>query len=142
MPVSITITADNLVEALRLLTVHLGAPVPTKTPESAPSSQETPQDAPIPVKEEAKPAPSPIPVKEESKTVPEYVNDIVAFRAEIKKIALPLMNEEEKALPPKEGEMALVKRLFAASGVKNSQSVDGAKREAFLKAIPQWLAKA
>lgn len=129
MPISITITADTLVEALRILTIHLGAPPVTKTPESAPSQVEKPQDAPIPV-------------KEEPKTVPEYVNDIVAFRAEIKKIALPLMNEEEKALPPKEGEMALVKRLFAASGVKNSQSVDGAKREAFLKAIPQWLAKA
>ena len=136
MPITITITAENLVEALRLLTVQLGAPVAvTKAPESAPSSQETTQDAPIPVKEEVKSAPS-------QEKVPEYVNDIVAFRAEIKKIALPLMNDEEKALPPKEGEMALVKRLFAAAGVKNSNSVDGAKRTEFLKAIPQWLAKA
>jgi hypothetical protein len=81
----------------------------------------------------------PTKAKVEEAKVPEYVNDIVAFRAEIKRVAVPLMNDEEKALPAKEGEMALVKRLFAAAGVKNSQSVDGAKRQEFIAAIPTWL---
>lgn len=160
MPITITIQADTLEEALALLKTHqtvletpqriqtatqeakavikdaevLAAKTETaKTQESAPSSPEKVENTPTAVKEDPKPAPSVTEVKGPD------LSDVVVFRSEIKRIAVPLMNDEEKALPPKEGEMALVKRLFANSGAKNSQSVEVSKRQAFLTAIPGWL---
>ena len=156
MPITITITADTLTEALALLKCHsdaLEAPQRiqtitqevktivkeveaiqsvTEAPKTAFASPETaPKVESAPTKTQES-APSSQPKGPD-------LSDIVAFRTEIKRISMPLMTDEEKALQPKEGEMALVKRLFGASGVKNSHSVEGSKRQAFLDAIPSWI---
>ena len=146
MPIQITITADTLAEALALLKVHTEALAQperiqaivsetkaiVKEVEAIVSETKTATEKPA-AKEEPKATEPPA-----AKEGPD-LSDVVVFRAAIKAAAIPRMTEEEMNLSPKEGEMALVKRLFAASGVKNSQSVPVESRAAFIAGIPGWL---
>lgn len=140
MPIQITITADTLAEALALLKVHTEALAQPERIQAIVSETKAIVKEVEAIVSETKTA------KEEPKaTEPPAakegpdLSDVVVFRAAIKAAAIPRMTEEEMNLSPKEGEMALVKRLFAASGVKNSQSVPVESRAAFIAGIPGWL---